>query len=655
MHREGSRYDRRPMPRSVPPPRRSSGGGRRSGPPLSSSKAAPPASVPRPRLARSWRRALVVAAALAAGAFLLAVGERILFSGKVMPGVEVAGVDIGGDDEVDAYVDIAALAARLEAEPITASVGEVTLVLSPSEIGYDVDELATVRSVRRAARSTNPLEQTVGALLRRLRADEISIVARWDDGALDTAIDRWFVQLAEGVSEPSLRFEGTEVIEVPARAGRGIDRQEAKQAIIEQLQQATREEIELDIEPVEPRVGEEAVAAAAARARELLSEDIVVIANGEFLVLTPEGLARALGTRPDGDELELVIDEVRLVEALGDDFARLVVPPVDATFAVDGSTVSVVPHRNGRGPDLGALARAILAGERRIEAPVVDVVPERTTAWAENLHIDGLVSTFTTEFPAGQPRVENIRQAAEYLDGTIVLPGETFSFNETVGPRTEERGFVEAPVYYGEFTEDIGGGVSQVATTLFNAVFYGGYEDVTHKPHTIYFSRYPMVIEATVNYPALDLQFRNDTDAGVLIKAWTGETSITVAFYGNNGGREVTLEGPNVLEEIPVTDEYIPWPLLPEGEEQLVEEGYPGFVAEAFRIIEEPGHEPRRERFTWRYAMLPNKILRGTAPPTTTAAATTSVPGTTPPEATGPASSRPGRGSTTTAPAPPSG
>ena len=107
--------------------------------------------------------------------------------------------------------------------------------------------------------------------------------------------------------------------------------------------------------------------------------------------------------------------------------------------------------------------------------------------------------------------MKNIHRGADLLNNTIVEPGATFSLNDTLGPRTAERGFVVAPVFYGEFTEDVGGGVSQLATTVFNAVFFGGYEDVYHKPHTIYISRYPMGREATVNYPSVDLKFRNNT------------------------------------------------------------------------------------------------------------------------------------------------
>jgi vancomycin resistance protein YoaR len=581
--------------------------------------------------------------------FLFAVLERVLFSGDVMPGIEVDGADVEGMSELDAYNEISELAAELETEPVSAVAGDVELVFAPGEIDFDVDEAATVRAARTAGRSHNPVEQTAGAVLRRFRTETVPLVVTWNQRRLEAVVDLWARELEEGVREPSLTFEGTDVIEVDGRSGTGIDHDRTLDLVEDALRTASRPSVELEVETVAPRLGADDLAQAAARATDLLAEDIVIVANGESLVLTPDRLATALRTRPRREQLALTIDPDALVAALGDGFQRLTVPPVDATFAVDGSSVSVVPHTNGRGPDLPALIDAILDGRRRIDAPLVDLIPERTTAWAEGLHITELVSSFTTEFPAGQPRVENIAQAAEYIDGTIVPPGDTFSFNDTVGERSEERGFVNAPVYYQGFTEDIGGGVSQVATTLFNAVFYGGYEDVTHKPHSIYFSRYPRVIEATVNYPDLDLQFRNDTSAGVLIRAYAGSSSITIAFYGDDGGREVRLEGPKVLEEFPVTDELVEWPALPAGQQVLVESGYAGFSAEAYRVIEQPGAEPVRERFFWSYDMIPNKVLVGTAQPTTTVPPTT-APTTTAPPAGNTTTTAAKQGAATTAP-----
>ena len=197
-----------------------------------------------------------------------------------------------------------------------------------------------------------------------------------------------------------------------------------------------------------------------------------------------------------------------------------------------------MPSQNGHQIDMNAVATAILAGERRIDAPIVEVIPGATTRRGPK------ASASKNRFRRSRPgtilvktRVTNIHVAADLLNNTIVEPGATFSLNDTIGPRTVDRGFVLAPVFYGEFTEDIGGGVSQLATTTFNAVFWGGYEDVFHKPHTIYITRYPMGREATVNYGTVDLQFRNDSNAGVLIRTSYSSNSITVTFYGDKEGK----------------------------------------------------------------------------------------------------------------------
>src|SRR5262249_60075903 len=141
----------------------------------------------------------------------------------------------------------------------------------------------------------------------------------------------------------------------------------------------------------------------------------------------------------------------------------------------------------------------------------------------------------------------------------VVAPGAVFSLNDALGPRTPERGFVRAPVFYGEFTEDYGGGVSQLATTVFNAVFFGGYVDVAHQPHSIYISRYPMGRESTINWGTIDVKFRDDSHAGVLIRASYTSSSITVSFYGDKEGKVVTAQGPFILATRPPTTQLINW------------------------------------------------------------------------------------------------
>ena len=380
--------------------------------------------------------------------------------------------------------------------------------------------------------------------------------------------------------------------------------------------------------------------AAAARARELLTGTHELRAGTAALVITPEQLASALGTHATGPRLDLTIDADKLRAALDGGLAAFEVQPVNATFQITASnTVEVVPSVDGRQVDLHKVTAEILAGDRKVAAPVIESHPAHDTAWAQSLGIKEQVSTFTTRHNAGEDRVVNIHRAADILNNTVVEPGATFSLNDTIGPRTAERGFVVAPVFYGGETEDVGGGVSQVATTTFNAVFFGGYQDVYHKPHSIYISRYPMGREATVNYPTVDLKFRNDSKAGVLIRTSYSSTSITVTFYGDKEGKTVTEDGRKQLAEYPIVPQYFDCPgpsgldktnacaKLGAGETKLAESGHTGIDVEYFRVITRPGEEPVRQRFFWRYKMFPNKYLVGKgAPPTTAAPGATTAP-----------------------------
>jgi hypothetical protein len=224
----------------------------------------------------------------------------------------------------------------------------------------------------------------------------------------------------------------------------------------------------------------------------------------------------------------------------------------------------------------------------------------------------------------------------------VIEPGHIFSLNQTIGPRTADRGFVTAPVFAeGEFFDDYGGGVSQLATTTYNAGFFGGYEDITHQPHTIYISRYPAGREATVNYGAIDLQFRDDTAHGVLIRTAYSDTSITVTLYGDNEGRTAREENRTTSNPAPVTDKLTLCPAsttidpanlcatLRAGETSEVSTGDPGFDVAFDRVIDQPGRPERREHYTWHYTMLPNQILVGIIPPPPTTP--TSTPTTTTP------------------------
>jgi vancomycin resistance protein YoaR len=263
-----------------------------------------------------------------------------------------------------------------------------------------------------------------------------------------------------------------------------------------------------------------------------------------------------------------------------------------------------VPHRDGRTVDLDTAAERLLAvlGEPAPRRATTGVVAQPATRTLETLAAQGiveLVSTFTTHFIAGQPRTTNIRIVADLARGLIVPSGATFSLNDLTGDRTLAKGYVMAPVIDGGKIKNApGGGISQFATTAFNAGYYAGMVDVAHRPHSYHFDRYPAVIESTTIYPTLDMAFRNDSPHAILIDTVWAPTSITVSIFGTKRYDIETVYGPRTDRTSPAT--------IPLNEADCnPTDGIPGFRQEAWRVFKKDGQEVKRERFSWTYRAEP--------------------------------------------------
>lgn len=595
------------------------------------------------------RRVLLLAAG-AIGVFvavlvLASFVEHRLYDDKVLPGVEVDTLAVGGKTELATTDEIARLATDLERSPLKAKAGDRDFTADPAVIGFAVDVDATVEQASEAGRAGNPFEMVSSTVMRRIRPEKVALVVQFDDARFQGLLDGWSNVLTAGLVEGGLRFDGTTVVPISPKAGTGLVRDEAQRRLVAALHATERANIELPVGQVAPRVDQAAVDRAAAQARAILAIDHDIVAGLTPFKLTAAKLAPTLGTRIVEDTLELVIDPAKLKSALGPAFMNAEQPPVDATFAVNSdNTVSVVPSKDGTVIDMKALAADLLKNEKTIVAKVTKKHPERDTAWARKLGITKQVSSFTTDHQCCAPRVDNIHRAADVLNNTVVEPGKVFSLNDTLGPRTAESGYLKAPILVENgFGEDYGGGISQLTTTLYNAVFFGGYEDVEHAPHRFYISRYPMGREATINYPITDLKFRNDTSHGVLIRTSYSSTAITVTFYGDNDGRVVREENRRILKEVPITQNLVTCPVkdasedpnnlcarLKPGEQVEAQVGAPGYDVEFERVIDQPGKPQYRKRYSVHYPMLPVRILVGAGPPetsTTAGPSTTKAPG----------------------------
>ena len=265
----------------------------------------------------------------------------------------------------------------------------------------------------------------------------------------------------------------------------------------------------------------------------------------------------------------------------------------------------VVRSKPGRRLDLERISRSLTSNLASTvhRARFVVSQPPFTTEDAESLGIEELVSEFTTYYPCCAPRVTNIQRGAQIMDGTIVRPGERFSLNDVLGRRTPERGFVEAPqILRGRLEDAVGGGVSQIATTTYNAAFFAGVQIVEHQPHEFYISRYPMGREATVSWGGPELIWRNDWPAAILVKAFADSDSITVRLYSSKLGRRVETTTGEPSEYTSPTTITVSNSSLEPGTTRVVQSAGPqGFLISYTRKVFRGPKLKSSERYVWRY------------------------------------------------------
>jgi len=320
---------------------------------------------------------------------------------------------------------------------------------------------------------------------------------------------------------------------------------------------------------------------------------------------TPRRLRALVRTERADGALRVVLDPNGLGASLRVRLGRDETPARDAAFAVDGKRARIVPSHRGHVLDLERISRSLTTNlaSTTHKARFVAEQPAFTTEQANALGIHELISEFTTYYPCCAPRVSNIQRGAEIMNGTIVRRGQRFSLNEVLGRRTTERGFVEAPqIFNGRLEDAVGGGVSQIATTTYNAAFFAGVQIVAHQPHEFYISRYPMGREATVSWGGPELIWRNDWPAAILVEAHADADSITVRFYSSKLGRRVDTTTAEPTQHTPPRTITVSNPSLPPGTTSVVQSAGPsGFLITYTRKVFEGSKLRRSERYSWRY------------------------------------------------------
>ena len=368
---------------------------------------------------------------------------------------------------------------------------------------------------------------------------------------------------------------------------------------------------------VEPTLTTPAAEAAVAEAQTLVEQPVTLTFKGENVgSLTPERLAKLVRFRVGVESFRVGFDPRRVAKAVEPMVAQWRQRAVNARFIVDGNRVRIRPSRPGLAVDgrwvADSVATAVSASISRASLRLKQVRADLTTSEAKKLGIRRQISTFTTDMgPSSSNRIHNVQLMANYIDGTIVRPGEAFSFNESVGPRTSERGFREGQMIIGSLLlPAIGGGVCQTATTLFNNAFELGLPIVERHNHSFYISHYPLGRDATVSWGGPDFAFRNDLETGILIKTRYTDSTLTFSFYGTDPGRRVVTSTGERTHWRPPQLTYALDPYAPRGSVRTVSgSNQSGFDVTVTRKVYEHGKLKRRDAFTSAYiAVGPTQI-----------------------------------------------
>ncbi len=560
--------------------------------------------------------------------FLLPAGvfwvDRSIAEGEVPRNVSIAGIDVSGLSYDDAILTIQAYEQQLQTTPAVFTVNEHPFRLDPSSVAVEADEVAAVEKAiaqRTEGGSISRFWSWLGGFSKPV---DVYLPITMDREAIDDQLAIW-----QDVAIPNPAYEGSVavvdaevVVEYPA-AGKQLEKSTSAEIVVETLSVLPGREARLPVIDHQPKVTDSDVDAAAVQVRRIINSD-VVLTNSDIdysLTFAADEIARAVSTEisTGPGEVTVFLDEAVVRGLLEPHRSEFELAPVSAEFKakISNGEVYFIPGRYGTKMNAPAVTEELMTAAQGSKTGPFPLSqgdePRLTNEEAEAYGPMGLVSKFTTNTP-GTNRVHNIHLMADTVDEYVVFPGQTFSINEAVGPRTLAKGYLEdCAIINGEVAceghpANIGGGVSQFSTTFYNAVFYGCYEDVQHKPHSLYFKKYPEVIEATMGYPSPDVKFRNNSDAPVIIRTAYTNSTITVLFYGNNGGKTCTAEwgertNPEEYETLYVADEPAEGeaPLDP-GEERRVQSGIDGFTQTVTRIIKQPDGTKERERtWTWRY------------------------------------------------------
>jgi vancomycin resistance protein YoaR len=495
---------------------------------------------------------------LTAGALIL-LGCYVWSITVVPPNTKLFGYEIGSKLSPNVYEQINIAVKDKVNDPINFQTPQGTFTATPEQIGLELDLPETVNGI-----SKNIFTFFKSAIF----STEIKPTINLDENTFKIALAKVITDNTKTPINATLATQGGKVVTTEAVSGTQIDWEKTKKSLRESWLYEGRK-AEVVIAYIPPAVSNEDVNKARSNLADLaVASPITLKIGARSIEISPEVIGTALKFVPNREKLESKFDETVIVNEISRQIPNIQTTASDAKFDFIGDRVFVIPAQEGLKFKPGQLDATMSLAFRQKENRVVNldsavIKPLITTESLDALGIKEQLSTFRQDFDYLPYREINVGQAARYMDGKILKPGEIFSMNETIKERTSKNGYVKG-IYIGEggrFDFGLGGGVSIITSATWTAAFYAGLERIEQRAHSVLISRYTPGLEATVSWPKLDLKFRNNTQNNILIKAIPARDGITISMYGTKEYDRITAkfgEPYNLNNNIDVVNSYDP-------------------------------------------------------------------------------------------------
>lgn len=472
-------------------------------------------------------------------------------AGEIYSGVKVGSVDLGGKTPSEARKIVKAqITGPLQRIELN---GPQNFTRSAKQMGIEFDVDATVQKAYDVGRKGNIFERIYERVEAAFGAISIPTGVSYQPGVAKKQVMGIASQLNQQPRDASVSIDGSDVKVVDSRKGFETD-VAATMDNVKAAVNGTRGEVKIEGKITDPKIHTPAAESAAKKARAAMSEPLVVSYQGKQWGLTTAQVGEDLDVNTSDGNIQVSLNRDRLGSDLDQMVSDLTSQPVEADFSVQGSDVTVTPSQNGQTVEkqklLDTITNNIFKGQHQYDVPVKVNEPDLTTSEAEKLKPTQVIGSYTTNYLTysdSQGRVTNLKKASAAVDGTILAPGQTFSFNKVAEPIHYAKTKV---IINGKVDHAEGGGLCQVSTNLYMAANYAGLDVIERHPH---YAELPYIrpgFDATVWFGLYDMKFVNNTNAYVLLREWvdTSTGDVHAEIWGQPTGKKVTMSSKEVKD-----------------------------------------------------------------------------------------------------------